>query len=83
MASGKKVISIGKMIDSKSEYHSGYGAGDGSIDTAIFECPCGKGTFVSVYDAIPGFRDRDYALNCKECREKYDFDPLTGKITEK
>lgn len=83
MSEGKKIVSIGKMIDSKSEGHRGYGAGAGTVDTRVYKCPCGKGTFVDEYDAIPGFRSHDYYLNCDECLEKYDFDPVTGKITEK
>lgn len=83
MANEKREIAVGKMISSESESHRGYGAGSGSVDTTVFECPCGKGTFVDVYDAIPGFREHDYRLNCSDCLKKYDFNPNTGKITDK
>lgn len=76
-------VAVGKMIDSKSESHSGYGAGYGSVDRTTFECPCGEGTYVIERDNIPGFKDSSYWLNCSKCRKKYDFDPITGKISEK
>lgn len=83
MANEKREVARGKMISSESKGHRGHGAGSGSVDTAVFECPCGKGTFVDVYDAIPGFREHDYSLNCSDCLQKYDFNPINGIITEK
>lgn len=77
------MVEIGKHIRSTSEPHGGYGAGAGSIDTDIYECPCGKGTYRAVRDNIPGFRDKDYYLECSECLENYNFDSVTGAITEK
>lgn len=62
-----------KILDSESEFHSGYGAGAGSIDKTIYECPCGKGKVIYTKDNIPGFRDRDIQCDCKECNEKYEF----------
>lgn len=76
-------ISKGKLIKTESENHSGYGAGTGSIDTTTYECPCGKGTYIIEKDNIPGFREKSYSLNCKQCLSKYNFDSITGEITEK
>lgn len=60
-----------KMISHNSEEHPGYGAGSGTIDTSIYECPCGKRRIVRTKDNIPGFRDSDIVIECDECREKY------------
>ena len=76
-------VKVGKLISSNSELHQGYGAGGGSIDTMIYECPCGKETYVRTKDNIPGFREKDYKLNCADCLKKYNFDVMTGTITEK
>lgn len=78
-----KMVKIGEMIHRESQEHAGYGAGPGTIDTTTYKCPCGKGTYVTVRDNIPGFRETDYTLNCKECLENYNFDSSNGKITEK
>jgi hypothetical protein len=77
------MVSIGKHIKTTSENHQGYGAGSGTIETRVYSCPCGKGTFVDVYDNIPGFKDHDYSLNCDECNTNYNFDPISGNINEK
>lgn len=76
-------VNIGPVISRESEPHPGYGSGPGSVDTTVFECPCGKGTYTISKDNIPGFRETDYSLDCKECLKNYDFDPLSGTITEK
>lgn len=60
-----------KMISHHSEENPGYGAGSGTIDTFIYECPCGKGRIVKTKDNIPGFRDSDIIIECDVCREKY------------
>lgn len=70
-----------KMIKSDDVYHSGYGAGSGSIITEVYECVCGKGTVTYEKDDIPGFRDRSISVDCVDCRKKYDFS--WNSITEK
>lgn len=77
------MVNIGKAIKRESQHHMGYGAGGGSVDITTFECPCGKGIYIIEKDNIPGFRETSYFLNCPECLEKYNFDPITGNITEK
>lgn len=70
-----------KFKDSHSEWHSGYGAGEGSIDRTEYFCPCGEGVVTYEKDNIPGFRDRSIYCNCKECNEKYTFS--NGSATER
>lgn len=60
-----------KILSHKSEPHSGYGAGSGTIDTDEYECPCGKGRVIRTKDNIPGFRDSDIYIECDECLKKY------------
>lgn len=60
-----------KLISTDSEYHGGYGAGDGAIYTEVYECPCGKGTVKYVKDDIPGFRDSDIYCNCDICKKLF------------
>lgn len=60
-----------KMISHNSENHPGWGAGGGTIDTYVYECPCGKGRVIKTKDNIPGFRDSDIIIECEKCREKY------------
>lgn len=77
------MVSLGKLISRNSEPHPGHGAGAGEIITTIHACPCGEGEFVDVYDAIPGFREHDYSLNCPSCLSKYNFNFENGNIEEK
>lgn len=77
------MVEIGSLIESKSEPHQGYGAGPGSIDISVYKCPCGKGTYTIEKDNIPGFKEKSYYLKCNECLSNYNFDPITGNITEK
>ncbi|QII23605.1 hypothetical protein G3M80_03110 [Bacillus altitudinis] len=70
-----------KLLDQTSYPHDGYGAGSGTIDEYIYECPCGKGTVIYEKDNIPGFRDRSIHSTCKPCGEKYDFG--RGTATQK
>lgn len=60
-----------ELLNHHSESHSGYGAGEGTIDTYEYKCPCGEGKVVYTKDDIPGFRDRDIVIMCDKCREKY------------
>lgn len=61
------------QIDYKSEFHEGYGAGVGSINTFTYECPCKKGKVEYVKDDIPAFKDKAIYCYCKECNENYQF----------
>ena len=60
-----------KLLNQKSEPHSGYGAGPGTIDTYEYECHCGKGRVIKTKDNIPGFRETDIIIECDECSKKY------------
>lgn len=60
-----------KLLEHSSVPHPGYGAGSGSIDTYVYECPCGKGKIIEVKDRIPGFRESDITIECDECAKKY------------
>lgn len=62
-----------KEISSKTDFHSGYGAGSGEVINELYECPCGKGTVSYEKDDIPGFRDKTIMCSCAECNEKYTF----------
>jgi len=41
----------------------------GEIITTEYECPCGQGKIVSVYENIPGYRDRYAHIECHECNQ--------------
>lgn len=60
-----------QLLHHTSEHHSGYGAGEGTIEKFTYSCPCGKGTIIRVKDNIPEFRDSDITIECDECRKKY------------
>jgi hypothetical protein len=60
-----------KLKSRSSEPHEGYGAGSGTIDTDVYECPCGKGEVVVTHDRIPGFRESDVMIMCDDCSKKY------------
>ena len=67
-----------KLIKSNQEYHRGYGAGSGDVEWYEYECPCGKSVIREEHDNIPGFRDHDVYIKCKECNEKYTIDTSNG-----
>jgi hypothetical protein len=67
-----------KLIYSSSEPNNGYGAGSGSVERYEYECLCGKGKIIEEHDNIPGFRDHDVFIACKECSEKYELDTSNG-----
>jgi hypothetical protein len=71
-----------KYKSSSSEYHSGHGAGSGTIDTTTYYCLCGKGEIRRVKDNIPGFRDVDWWIDCPECNAKYHVDSH-GNLSQK
>lgn len=60
-----------KYKSSSSEEHPGYGAGSGTIDTTVYECPCGAGEVIRTKDNIPGFRESDIVIHCDVCSNKY------------
>lgn len=69
-----------KFKDSHSEWHSGYGAGEGSIDSEEYFCPCGKSVVTYEKDDIPGFRSKSNFCDCKECNGKYVFGRGTATL---
>lgn len=69
-----------KYKKSQSEPHSGWGAGPGTIDREVYECPCGQGEVVYEKDNIPGFRDKSVYCDCKDCNEGYYFSRGTATI---
>ncbi|WP_026908962.1 hypothetical protein [Paucisalibacillus globulus] len=69
-----------KLLKEEEIPHSGWGAGNGSVITEEYECPCGKGIVTYEKDDIPGFRSKSLYCNCEECRKKYTFS--RGTATE-
>lgn len=69
-----------KMKDSHSEWHQGWGAGEGTVDREEYICPCGKGSVYYEKDNIPGFRSKSIWTDCSECKGKYEFGRGTAKI---
>ena len=67
-----------KLINSSNDPSEGYGAGSGTIERSEYECPCGKGKIVEEHDNIPGFREHDVNLWCKECASKYEINTSQG-----
>ena len=67
-----------KLIYKDCQEHQGYGAGSGDIEIYHYECPCGKGKIVEQHDNIPGFREHDVYIACKECSENYILDTSKG-----
>lgn len=63
-----------KLIDQSSVYHSGWGAGSGTVDTEVYECPCGESTVTYVKDNVPRFKDRYTSSQCIKCSKKYKFE---------
>lgn len=67
-----------KLISSSKGNHPGYGAGSGDTERYEYLCPCGKGRIVEEHDNIPGFRDHDVWLDCKDCEKLYKLDTSNG-----
>jgi len=57
------------VSQTKSPTDNGYG----SIDTSVYECPCGKGNVILTEENIPGYYDFYTSFNCSECKEKYEL----------
>ena len=62
-----------RFKDSHSQWHQGWGAGEGTIDREEYFCPCGKGTVTYEKDNIPGFKSKVIYCDCQECNKKYTF----------
>lgn len=60
--------------------HQGYGAGVGTVDTYEYKCLCGEGYVAHVKDNIPGFKESDIFIKCKECSRKYDAKSINGEV---
>lgn len=67
-----------KLINSSRTNSLGYGAGSGDIEYYEYECPCGKGLIFEEHDNIPGFREHEVYINCKECEKNYELDVSNG-----
>ena len=67
-----------KLIYEKTDFHSGYGAGEGDIEYCEYACPCGKGKIVEEHDNIPGFREHDVYLLCEKCGKICTIDTSSG-----
>ena len=67
-----------KLISSRTEDHSGYGAGSGDTKYYEYVCPCGKGKIIEEHDNIPGHRDNDVSLCCDNCNSLYEIDTSKG-----
>lgn len=67
-----------RLVYSSAENHPGCGAGSGDTERYEYECPCGKGLIVEEHDNIPGFRDHDVWIQCKDCAQKYHLDISKG-----
>ncbi len=67
-----------KRIYESREENLGYGAGSGDTERYEYECPCGKGKIIEEHDNIPGFRDHDVWIECRECQKNYKLDISKG-----
>jgi len=65
-----------KLINSSEHPSEGYG--DSTTERYEYECPCGKGKVIEVHDNIPGFREHDVYIVCKDCSKKYDINTSKG-----
>ena len=67
-----------KLINSRTEDHSGYGAGSGDTEYYEYVCPCGKGKIIEEHNNIPGHREHDVTLCCVKCNSLYEIDTSKG-----
>ena len=67
----EKDYATGEIVSRTSEFTMGYGAGSGSIKTTVYKCKCGKGTVTEIYDDVPGFKERDWIIDCPICVKDY------------
>lgn len=66
-----------KLLDKKSTYVN-YGVKEGTVDTEIYECPCGKSTVEAIFKHVPGYSDNKFSINCKRCKKLYEIDRRNG-----
>lgn len=52
-------------------YEADYGAGPGTEEKYIYECPCGKGEIIEEHCNVPGFRDHDTFIKCNKCSKEW------------
>ena len=48
-----------------------YGAGEGTEEKYIYECPCGEGEIIEEHTNVPGFRDHDVYMRCDKCSQEW------------
>jgi hypothetical protein len=60
-----------ELIKRSSVNHEGFGAGEGTVDTTEYKCPCGQGKVIYTRDNIPGFRTSDVWIECDTCHSNY------------
>lgn len=61
-----------KLKDSFVE-EANYGAGIGTEERYIYECPCGKGEIIEEHCDVPGFREHDVYIKCEECTNEWEI----------
>lgn len=67
-----------KIICSRINEMSGYGAGSGDEEVYEYECLCKKGKIIEEHQNVPGFREHKVWIDCKECNKKYEIDKSKG-----
>ncbi len=67
----KGKIKMKTKLKEKIENVANYGAGDGTEEKYIYECPCGKGEIIEEQCNVPGFREHDIYIACDECKENW------------
>lgn len=60
-------------LKEKIENEANYGAGVGTEEKYIYECPCGKGEIVEEHCNVPGFREKDVFIMCKDCNKIWEI----------
>lgn len=67
----KGEITMKTKLKEKFVNVANYGAGDGTEEKYIYECPCGKGEIIEEHCNVPGFREHDVYIVCEECSKKW------------
>ena len=44
---------------------------NGELIKSVFECPCGKGKLISIFENNPGYLERYERFNCDDCDKMY------------
>lgn len=66
-----------KLLDKKTSYVN-YGVKEGTVETEIYECPCGKATIEATFKHAPGYVDNKFSINCRGCKKHYEIDTRNG-----